>query len=85
MNIRVCILNVRTEKVVNNTENPLYRLLTNEQDYVKLNGGITQGTMKLHYFITVNINELTIYFQLQRSAYKNKINNIKELSIKNVI
>lgn len=56
MNIRMCILNVRTEQVVNNIKKPLYRLLTNKQDYVKLNGGITQGTMKLHYFITVNIN-----------------------------
>lgn len=55
----MCILNVRTEQVVNNIEKPLYRLLTNKQDYVKLYGGITQGTMKLHYFITVNINELT--------------------------
>lgn len=81
----MCILNVRTEQVVNNTENPLYILLTNKQEYVKLNGGITQGTMKLHYFITVNINERTTYFHLQGSAYNNKINNIKELSIKNII
>lgn len=81
----MCILNVRTEQVVNNTEKPLYRLLTNKQDYVKLNGGITQGTMKLHYFITININEVTIYFHLQRSAYNNKINNIKELNITNLI
>lgn len=81
----MCILNVRTEQVVNNTEKPLYRLLTNKQDYVKVYGRITQGTMKLHYFITVNINELTIYFHLQRSAYNNKINNIKELSTTNLI
>lgn len=76
---------MRTEQVVHNTEKPLYRLLTNKQDYVKLNDGITQGTMKLHYFIRVNINELTIYFHLQRSAYNNKINNIKELRITNLI